>query len=250
MADRFEAILDESISALQAGVPIEEILEEVPEYAPELRSLLYASALLADPNPRMVPEEKKAALREEYMRQVADLPAIPTPTVGEKTQAIISIIKRRSTRKAVFNDLVTITITVILTLSMAALLLTFLATDSLPGDFLYGVKRMAENTRLILTFDEIRQIELENEFNQRRLAEIEQLIGQNRAALVEFRGVLETKGENIWVIEGLTVVLPPDLVINATPQEGDNIEVVGLLRTNNILVADRVEVLRNKDDSF
>ena len=41
MTDRFESILDESISALQAGVPLEEILDEVPEYAAELRPLLY-----------------------------------------------------------------------------------------------------------------------------------------------------------------------------------------------------------------
>ncbi len=37
MMDSFESILDESISALQAGVPLEEILAEVPEYAEELR---------------------------------------------------------------------------------------------------------------------------------------------------------------------------------------------------------------------
>ncbi len=48
MTDRFETILDESISALQAGVPIEEILAEVPDYALELRPMLYAAMLLAD----------------------------------------------------------------------------------------------------------------------------------------------------------------------------------------------------------
>jgi hypothetical protein len=67
MTDQFEALLDESISALQAGVPIEEILAEVPDYATELRPLLYAATVLADPKPDLVPEERKAALRAHYM---------------------------------------------------------------------------------------------------------------------------------------------------------------------------------------
>jgi len=57
--DRFESILDESISALQAGVPIDEILAEVPEYANELRPLLYAATVLADPNLNWSPKSEK-----------------------------------------------------------------------------------------------------------------------------------------------------------------------------------------------
>lgn len=242
--DRFETILDESISAMQAGIPIEDILEEVPEYAAQLRPLLYASALLADPNPTFVATEKKAALREEYLRQIADLPAMQPLSFGQKTQAIIRILKRRLTRQAVLNDLATMTITVILTLTMAALILFFMASNTIPGDFLYSFKRTTESIHLALTFNEEQQAELLETFNQRRLYEIEQLIAQNRSAVVEFRGVLETKGENLWVIEGHTIDLPEDLIIEGTPQEGDLIEVVGLLRANNILVADNIKVVR------
>lgn len=244
MTDSFESILDESISALQAGVPIEEVLAEVPDYADQLRPLLYAATILADPNPKLVPEERKSALRSEYMRQVAELPAIPFPTLSEKAQAIFSIVRRRLTRKAVLNDLITITITVVLTLLMAALLLNYLAVDTIPGDFLYGVKRISESLQISLTFSEERQAELEDEFNQRRLREIEQLIEQNRAAVVQFRGVLETKGENLWVIEGHTVFLPTDIDIVGDPQEGDTVEVIGLLRTTNVLVADTIRVIK------
>lgn len=243
MTDNFEAILDESISALQAGIPIEEILEEVPEYADELRPLLYASALLADPNPTFVPEEKKASLRSEYLRQVAELPALPHPTLGQKTNALVHIIRRRLSREALLNDLVTVTITIILTLAMAAFIISYLAQDTIPGDFLYNVKRISENVRLALTFDENSQANLENEFNQRRLAEIEQLIARQQAAVVEFRGILETKGTNLWVVEGHPVVILSDLRIEGTPQKGDTLEVVGLLRTNNTIVADAIRIV-------
>jgi hypothetical protein len=243
MSDSFESILDESISALQAGVPIEEILAETPEYATELRPLLYAATVLADPNPRLVPEERKLALRAEYMKQVAELPGITTPLLNEKAQAIFRIIKRRLNRKAVLSDLITITITVILTLLMAVLILTYVARDTLPGDFLYGFKRASENVQLSLTFNEAQRAVVADQFNQRRLAEIEQLIEQNRAAIVQFRGILETKGENLWIIEGRTVFLPTDVTFAGQPQEGDEVEVIGLLRTNNVLVADTIKVI-------
>jgi len=244
MTDSFESILDESISALQAGVPIDEILAEVPEYADELRPLLYAATVLADPNPDLAPEATKSALRDEYLKHVAELPAFSSPSFNEKTRAILSIIRRRLNRKAVINDLITITVTVILTILMAVLILNFLAADAVPGDFLYSVKRAAENVHLALTFDENRRNELELEFDQRRLQEVEQLVGQNKVAVVEFKGTLETKGENLWIVEGYTVFLPSDIDGVEDIQEGDVIEVTGLLRANNVIVADTINKVR------
>ena len=240
MTDRFESILDECISALQAGVPIDEILAEVPDYADELRPLLFAASVLADPNPDLAPEETKSALRDQYLKYAAELPTLSTPSLGQKTQAILHVIRRRLTPKAVINDLVTITITIILTVLMALVILSYLAVDALPGDFLYSIKRTSENVQLALTFDETRRNELEHSFDQRRLEEIEQLIQQNRVAVVDFKGILETKGENLWVVEGHTVFIPPDIVGADSIKEGDLVEVTGLLRSNNVVVADTV----------
>jgi hypothetical protein len=239
MTDQFEALLDESISALQAGVPIEEILAEVPDYATELRPLLYAATLLADPKPDLVPEERKAALRAQYMEQALELPPAP-PAFRDKIQAISRIFKRRVTREAVISDLITITITAVLTLLMAALLLTYVARSSIPGDFLYGIKGLSENVQLALTLDAEGKTDLEAQFNLERLKEIEQLLQQKRAAVVHFRGNLEVKGEGLWVIEGYTILLAEDTAIPGTPQENDRVEVIGLLRTNGTLVADTI----------
>lgn len=238
--DRFESILDESISALQAGVPIEEILAEAPDYAQELRPLLYAAMVLADPNPTLVPEERKDALRTQYLAQAAALPPV-SPTFGDKIRAVTHITRRRLTRGALFNDLVTVGLTVGLTLIMTALIISFAARDSLPGDLLYSAKRISENIRLSLTFDDRQRTELTNMLNHERIAEIEQLIRLDRTAVVQFKGVLDTRGENLWVIEGLTVFLPEEgLVIHGDPQEGDVVDVVGFLRINNVLIADTI----------
>lgn len=244
MSDSFESILDESISALQAGVPIEDILAETPEYATELRPLLFAATILTDPKPELVPEERKSALRAEYMKQVSNLPAVSPPTLKQKTQAIFRIIHRRLTPRAVLSDLATIIITIILTLLMTLLLLSYAAKDTLPGDLLYNFKRASENVQLGLTFDVARHAALVAEFNQRRLAEIEQLVKQNRAAVVQFKGILETKGGNLWIIAGETVFLPADVTLEGQPQEGNEVEVIGFLRTNNVLVADTIRVIK------
>ncbi|NJN97637.1 MAG: hypothetical protein HC875_27935 [Anaerolineales bacterium] len=244
MSDSFESILDESISALQAGIPVEEILAEAPEYAAQLRPLLFAATVLADPNPRLVAEERKSALRAVYMQQVADLPAQKPPTFNQKAQAVSRIIRRRATPKGVLSDLATVIVTVILTLLMTLLLLSFAAQAAVPGDLLYSLKRSSEAVQLGLAFGEAQWTGLNQQFNQRRLAEIEQLIQQDRAAVVDFRGVLETKGENLWIIAGQTIFLPTDVILEGQPQEGDEVEVMGFLRTNEVLVADTIRVIK------
>ena len=244
MTDRFESILDECISALQAGVPLEDVLTEVPEYASELRPLLYAAMVLTDPKPELVPAEKKAALRAEYMQQVAELPAITPAPFRKKVRAITRVVKRRTTGSAVLKDLSTITITVVLTLVMVAVTLSFLSANTIPGDFLYDTKRMYEDIQFALTLSPERRAVLAEEFNQRRLTEIEQLIEQNRAAVIQFRGVLETKSHNLWIVENHTIFLPNDIRIEGNIQEGDTIEVTGLLRSNNVFVADAITLVK------
>lgn len=239
MTDSFESILDESISALQAGVPIEDILAEAPDYAAELRPMLYAATLLADPDPKLVPEERKAALRSEYLRRAAELPPV-TPSAAEKIGALFRIIRRRTTSKAILSDLLTALITVILTLAMTAVILNFAAAGAIPGDFLYGVKRAAENVQLFFAFSPEQRAVLREQFNQRRKDEVEQLIQLKRAAVVQFSGILDVKGENLWIIDGYTIFLPEDIRVDGNPQEGDRVEVVGLLRANNVLVADTI----------
>lgn len=242
MTNQFESILDECITALQAGVRIDDILAEVPEYVNELRPLLYAAALLADQDPILVPAKQKAALRAKYMDEVASLPAQPPP-LSERIQAVYHILKRRLTREAILSDLVTVTITAVLTITMSLLMLNYVAIDAIPGDVLYRFKRASENLQLTFAWSDAQQQTLEYSFAQRRLYEVEQLLQQNRAGLVEFSGVVESQGENLWLIEGYPVVLPEDANLKGEIHIGSTVRVIGFLRTNRDLVADTIEVV-------
>lgn len=245
MTDRFTAILDESISALQAGVPLDEILSEVPEYAADLRPLLIAAQVLADPQPDLLPADRKAALRAEYLKQAAELSEGQPWPVTQKIRAVVQVVKKRTTPTAVLNDAVTIIVTILATLILLTTALYFLSLPAIPGDFLYNVKRSAENVQLSLSFSQADREQLTTEFNQRRLTEIEQLIEQNRAAVIEFRGTVQTVGDNLWIVENHTVFLPNDITIPENVREGDVVYVIGLLRTNNVLVADTIMLVKN-----
>lgn len=241
--DEFESILDESVSAVQAGIPMDEVLAEVPEYAAELRPLLYAARMLTDPNPGLAPDAAKAALREKYIAQVTDLPAVPHLPLIPRVQTTWRIIRRRLTLKVIVTDVIAVLLTMLLTALMLAFSVAYWASDTIPSDWLYGVKRISESVQLTLTFSQAQRDTLAETFNQRRLDEIQRLMAANQAAVVTFEGTLETRNQNLWVVAGLTVFIPAHATIANNPQPGDTIEFTGILRANQVLEADSVRVL-------
>ena len=50
--------------------------------------------------------------------------------------------------------------------------------------------------------------------------------------------------ENLWIVEDHTIFLPNDISIEDEIVEGDVVEVMGLLRSNNVLVADTIRLVR------
>ncbi|MDM8527515.1 DUF5667 domain-containing protein [Anaerolineales bacterium HSG24] len=242
-ANQFETILDECISAIQAGIPIDEVLETVPEYATELRPMLYAATILTEPNPVLVPIEQKANLRAKYMAEVATLPQPSTPPLTERLQAAYHIARRRLTREALLSDLLTIAITTMLTIIMTLLLVNYAAIDAIPGDLLYRFKRMSENIQLTLSWSDENDLALQEKFSQRRLYEVEELLSQDRSGQVEFTGAVENQGKRLWLIEGYPVILPAEMTLDPAIQLGSRVHVMGFLRTNRDLVADEITLV-------
>jgi hypothetical protein len=73
-----------------------------------------------------------------------------------------------------------------LTAAAVAILLlagaTGAAASSLPGDFLYGLKRAGENMQVALTFDDLARMQLLSEIADRRLGELAEVARQRPSA--------------------------------------------------------------------
>jgi len=75
-------------------------------------------------------------------------------------------------------------------------------TNSLPGDTLYGFKLFGESLQRASSGN---TSELDNQFNNRRLDEIRQLLAASRAAEVTFIGDVQIIQGNTWLIANLPV---------------------------------------------
>jgi hypothetical protein len=204
-----EAKLIESLSALEAGESIEDILSRYPEHAARLRPLLETAAAL--PALRMEPSlEAKSRSREAFLALAAALQGSARP------------------RRARFFS------RPLMTFASLALALIIVAggalaasASALPGDPLYGVKRAVENARLSLASSLSGRGALAAQFEQERISEIAALLDAGREAEVEFTGIIESIQPDAWLVAGLVVRTNEGTRIDGSPQVGLRAQVQG-----------------------
>src|SRR4030066_664915 len=89
------------------------------------------------------------------------------------------------------------------------------SAKSLPGDSLYPLKRAVEDIKVYLApSDEIRH-EYEDAYSQKRVEEVNLLIGLTREQKISFEGIISSMDESQWGVSGIPVVIHPDTVIVA-----------------------------------
>ena len=113
--------------------------------------------------------------------------AQPTAASGERPLSWLDKLKlfRLSLGQRAVLTSVLLAVALLLLFSGGAGVTALAARSALPGDALYPVKTSLEDTRVTLTNSSARQVDLQLEFAQRRLNEIEALIAQGRYADVE-----------------------------------------------------------------
>ena len=116
------------------------------------------------------------------------------------------------------------------------------SASSLPGDSLYGLKLGMEQAQLALTFNDDARLELEDEFEDERLDEVGALLGEGREEDVEFRGVIESKGEGSWVVSGISVFVDAQTELKGALEVGDLVKVEALTQTDGSLLAIEIYV--------
>ena len=109
------------------------------------------------------------------------------------------------------------------------------SAQSLPGDTLYPVKRVVENTRLAFTNTSLDRLKLEESFDEQRTREAALLVEDQRNEEVSFHGLLEQSADGSWQVGGLAIY-PKDQGLAWDGLTGAQVEVIGRTRPDGVEV--------------
>ena len=109
----------------------------------------------------------------------------------------------------------------------------YAAAGSLPGDPLYGIKRLEERLHLTLTFGEEQRGAYQQRLQARRRAEVQALLAVRRTGVaVAFTGDLDQATDGRWRVAGVAVALPAEQVALA----GEHVSVEGVTADGQVQV--------------
>ncbi|MBC7811757.1 MAG: hypothetical protein H7175_11450 [Burkholderiales bacterium] len=209
--------LNDCIDRLAAGESIESCVRRYPQIARDLRVLL-ESGLLA----------RRVAVSS------AELAAAQQRVRARVTQALNTASPKPISRP-IWSGLARLIAACVLVVLIGSAGLGALAQNSLPGDALYGVKRLTEAVQITISGDE-----LEAQFAQRRIDEARQLLVLRRVAEVNFTGSVDAVDTFDWQVNGLALRVLPDTVgavaVEAA-QVGTRVEVRALTTEQGELIA-------------
>lgn len=241
MSRRFDSVLDDCLTLLGEGASVEDCLARYPDHADDLRPFIsLASAVKGVPTPR-----PDAAAVEIHRRQMLD--AVKQSAARENGHVPVALgwvwrLVGGSHPRPVLR--VTLTFAAILLIvGLAASTLLASATDSLPGQALYPLKRLGENIQLSLTLDPVARQQLRTEYRLERQREVRQVLDTGQRAALGFRGELQEIGEGFWIVGGLTVALDDDTVIEGQPVVGSMAIVQALAPGDGTLQAAKLQAL-------
>ncbi|RMF28163.1 MAG: hypothetical protein D6759_16395, partial [Chloroflexi bacterium] len=161
MSRDIETLLEECLLQLRAGASVEECLARYPEQAEALRPYLTLMAeIRALPRPQARPEAVRAGRERMLAALAAKKQAAPPPTLLERIGQFLGGLRPMAPawRAAVAMLLVVVVI--------GGSLSVVLASESLPGDPLYPVKRASEEVQLFLAFSPATRAQLLAHFAQ------------------------------------------------------------------------------------
>jgi len=230
MSEKLYEALEVCLNALETGADLGSVLKRFPDLEDELAPILEASQqarLLA------IPEVPEKAYQRGIMRVLQHANAMRNPVTKPRQRWAMFSFPRLAASLAV---------AFVLMLSGTGLVRA--ADTALPGDNLYSVKRTWEDVRLVLSFDPEIRGELEDEFEDERLHEIDELLGEGRHESISFAGVVTEQNGDQWVVSGISVQITPDSHLPVgTVSVGDSIAVEGRTNAQGFVEAGRVELL-------
>ncbi len=225
MAERdLTTAFDDCLDRLNNGESLQACLDAYPQFATALRPLLQTGFAIKQASPN--PLEVQTAQDRGRARV---LQALQQPTLV------------RRNRWQPIQRLVAAAALLVLIMSSFLGGATLAAESSLPGDPLYGLKRLTENVRVLA------DAQLAPQFGQRRLDEIRQLQALQRSESVDFIGqVTAIDGPN-WQVAGLALSVPTGTPGAAPVTLNARVAVVAQTTASGELVAQRMTIIEPGD---
>jgi hypothetical protein len=241
MSRKFDTVLDDCMDLLRAGASVEDCLARYPEHAEELRPLLsLASAVKGIPTPR--PDLASVdANRMRMLDAVQNTAALNRQRGPSMFGWLGTLVRGPQGRPLLRTALALAAVLILVSLSTAVLFAS--ASDSLPGQTLYPVKRFSENVRLSVTLDAAARQDLRTEFRLERQREVGLVLESGQQATIEFRSTLDEIGDGYWIVGGLRVIVDGDAVVEGQVVVGAMVIVHASAPGDGTLRAIRLQVL-------
>jgi hypothetical protein len=188
--------LEICLTDIEQGADIDSVLMRYPNLADELRPILEASLKAREmavpaPSPEVVRRN-----RAKLLQRAAEMRERKTAATSRRTWSV-------PLRRAF------VTLMVIIILFASGTGLVRAASNTLPGDNLYTVKRTWEDVLVFFTFNADKRAALEFDHENERLDEVNDLLAEGRSAGVDFAGYVTRQTGNEWRVSGITVFISP-----------------------------------------
>lgn len=242
MRKSLEATLDEGLNRICEGAgqdaqsELESFIAQHADQERDVRPLLQLAVDLAamrteaPPPPGGLKAGRQRLLQEAARLNIAehDRAAARRPSGWLSLQALMR-------RSAIVVTLASILLVILLGRGTIAA-----SANSLPGDALYPVKRMAEQFQLVFTVNPQAKALLIQELDQRRRDEAVAVVSSHRVADLSFRGSVEHESAVHWTISGVVVSISPETVIEGNLALGDLVQVSARSMSDGSLWATRI----------
>jgi len=228
MNDNLYEALEDCLIALERGADIGVALERFPEMADELRPLLEASIRARSLASTEVPVEVVRRGRAHLLQHAA----------------VMREAQQKPSRPGLFFWRLGTALAMALVIFLSGNGLVRASNGALPGDNLYPVKRTWEDVRLALVVNPESREELETEFEQERLEEVDELLTEGRHEPISFAGIVMQQDGNQWEVSGIPVKIVETSQLPSDPIEvGMFVTVEGLSNLQGFVEADNIKIL-------
>jgi hypothetical protein len=218
MDPSLQSKLIECLDALQQEQSVEQVLARYPQERDQLRPLLETAVRLQQFNlqPSLAAQSRS---RQAFLAEA---------------EALSAASRARPSSLVWLRRLLVPVAAMVMLFLLGAGLIT-VSASAVPGEPLYGPKRLAESLQLALTANATPRAELLEQFRQERIAEIRQLMADGQDAEVEFEGLIQSIEKDSWRIAGLNTRVDSATQISGPAQAGNTAVVVGRVSGGDLL---------------